>query len=94
MKKRDPNLTEKELSTLLNGIRRFVVVVQKIYTQPQAQTKYKEVVENGIKTKNRIIETDKEELSKVTRGRGKPIIETFREFNERITGDKYKIHGK
>jgi hypothetical protein len=92
--KRDPNIGEKELSILLRDIKRFASIVQKIYTEPQAQIKYKEVVKNGKKVKNRYIETNIEELGKLNRGTNEPItVKTFREFTQIITGNK-NTHGE
>ena len=70
------------------GIKRFVVVVQKIYTEPQAQIKYEEIIDNGVKTKRKIIETDIKELGKVIRGKAMPLTTAFKEFNEKVTGVK------
>lgn len=93
--KRDPKLTEKELSSLLSSIKRFVTVVQKIYTEPQAKIYLKDVVENGKKVKKRFVETNIEELLKVKRDAGEPVTEkTFRELTEKVLGVKYKKHGE
>ena len=80
--KRNPDLSEKELGSLLGSIRRFVTVVQKIYTEPQAQIK--------IIDKKRIIDTDLEEFRKVL-GNEKSISinKAFKDFNEEVTKDKY-----
>ncbi len=42
LKKKDPNLTDKDVYSLLDGFKRFVKVVHKIYTEPQAQFTIKE----------------------------------------------------
>lgn len=89
--KRDPKLTEKELSSLLSSIKRFVKVVQKIYTEPQAQITIKDFKENGKVVRKRIINTDLEEFKKVfDRNKQKQdLAETFRKFHKSVTKDKY-----
>jgi hypothetical protein len=81
--KRDPSLKEKDTPFLLNDFKRFVTVVQKIYTEPQAQI--------TIKNDKRIINTDLEELRKViTKGKGPQSFKTiFNKFNKAVTKDKY-----
>ena len=93
--KRDPKLKKDDLISLLSSIKRFVTVVQKIYTEPQARMYYKEVDENGKKVKKRYIDTNIEELLKVKRAPKEPItIKTFRELTQKITGVKPKTYGK
>lgn len=93
--KRNPNLSEKELSSLLHDIRRFVSVVQKIYSEPQAHIYFKETKVNGQKIKNKIIETDIEEVGKLVKKTGGHITEnTFREFTKQILEKTSKKHGK
>jgi len=92
--KKDQNLSEKELSSLLHNIVRFVKVVQKIYIEPQARIHLEEVEENGEIVKRKIINTNIEELMKIKRGDGQPItIETFRELTGKLLKKKYKMHG-
>lgn len=81
--KRDPKLSEKDIPPLLNSFKRFVKVVQKIYTEPQAQI--------TIKNKQRIITTDLEEFRKVIiKGKGpQSFSETFDKLNKAVTKDKY-----
>ena len=81
--KRDPSLKDKDIPSLLNNFKRFVTVVKKIYTEPQAQI----TIKNG----KRIISTDLEELRKViTKGKGpQSFSETFGKFNKAVTKDKY-----
>jgi len=89
--KRDPKLSEKDIPPLLNSFKRFVKVVQKIYTEPQAQIIIKDFKENGKIVRKRIINTDLEEFKKVF-DKGKPrqdLIETFRKFHKSVTKDKY-----
>lgn len=47
LRKQHPEVEDKNIPHLLNGIRRFVTVIQKIYTEPQAQIRYKEKKING-----------------------------------------------
>lgn len=93
--KRNPNLEETEIASQLNSIKRFVKVVQKIYTEPQAKIYFKEFEENEKKVKKRIIETTPDELSKLNRGTDKPItIETIRELTRKVTGIRGVKYGK
>jgi hypothetical protein len=81
--KRDPKLSETDIPPLLNSFKRFVKVVQKLYTEPQAQI--------TIKNKQRIITTDLEEFRKViTKGEGpQSFSKTFDKLNKAVTKDKY-----
>lgn len=86
---------DSDLPLLLNNIQRFVSVIHKIYTEPQAKISFKEVKENGIKVKKRFVETNIEELMKVKRDAGEPITtKTIRELTEKVLGVKYKKHGE
>ena len=89
--KRNPSLTEKDIPPLLSSFKRFVTVVQKIYTEPQAQITIKEVKENGKSIRKRVITTDLEELQKITRkSKGpKSFKDTFGTLNKAVTKDKY-----
>lgn len=77
-----PNLNEKEVSNILSNIKKFVVLVQRIQTEPQAQILYKEKKTDGQSVKNRIIQTDVEELVKAAGKPGhlKPAFEKLRGF--------------
>lgn len=89
--KRDPKLSEKDIPPLLNSFKRFVKVVQKIYTEPQAQITIKDFKVKGKVVRKRIISTDLEEFKKVF-DKDKPrqdLIETFRKFHKSVTKDKY-----
>lgn len=89
--KRDPKLSEKDIPLLLNSFKRFVKVVQKLYTEPQAQITIKDFKENGKVIRKRIISTDLEEFKKVF-DKDKPrqnLTETFLKFNKSVTKDKY-----
>lgn len=86
LKKQHPEVEDKDIPHLLSDIRRFVTVVQKIYTEPQAQIKYKEKKVNGKIVKYRVVETDIEEFGKV-RGKSEkkiPLIEAIHRFNKTI----------
>ena len=89
--KRDPSLKEKDIPTVLNGFKRFVKVVQRIYTEPQAQITIKDFKENGKLVRKRIISTDLEEFRKViTKGKGpQSFSKTFDKLNKAVTKDKY-----
>ena len=65
LKKQYPDLKEKNIPEVLSGIKRFVNVVRKIYTEPQAQISIKELKINGVKQKKRIITTAIKEVVKV-----------------------------
>lgn len=85
--KRDPSLNEKTVVPVLNSIRRFVTVVHKIYTEPQAQISYK-VRKVGNKTeKIRLIKTDLPELLKVV-DKQSSLTEAFRKFKKAVAKDK------
>jgi hypothetical protein len=89
--KRNPKLSEKDIPPLLSSFKRFVKVVQKIYTEPQAQIIIKDFKENGKVVRKRIISTDLEEFRKViTKGKGPQLFsKTFDKLNKAVTKDKY-----
>lgn len=89
--KRDPNLTEKDIPLQLNSIKRFVMVIQRLYTEPQAKITIKDFKKNGEMFHKKVISTDLEEFKKVF-DKDKPrqgLIETFRKFHKSVTKDKY-----
>ena len=91
--KRDPKLTDRELGLLMNNIRRFVTVVQKIYTEPQAKIQIFERKIGNKKYKQRVISTDLNELKKVI-DKSKPtqsLREVFRSLNKAILKDKKDV---
>lgn len=93
IQKQYPNLNGKELSNVLSNIKRFVVLVQRLKTEPQAQIIYKETEINGKTVKQRMIQTDIEELVKVADkpGQLKPAFEKLQGyFPERKHGRKSK----
>jgi hypothetical protein len=87
----DHNLSEKDIPSLLNSFKRFVKVVQKLYTEPQAQITIKDFKENGKVVRKRIITTDLIEFRKViTKGKGpQSFSETFEKLNKAVSKDKY-----
>lgn len=89
--RKDPNLTEKDLASLLNDFRRFVKVVHKIYTEPQAQFKIVAIKVKGKIFKQRVINTDIKEFKKVLNREEKSLElkEAFKRFNKTVTKDKY-----
>lgn len=91
LKKRDPKLSDKQVPHLLNNFQRFVRVVQKIYTEPQAQITIKEFKEEGKIVRKRVITTDLEEFRKVIiKGKGpQSFSKTFGKLNKAVTKDKY-----
>jgi hypothetical protein len=86
LKQQHPNVEDNDIPPLLSDIKRFVTVVQKIYTEPQAQIKFKEKKVNGKIVKYKVVETDIEEFGKV-RGKNEtkiPIIEAIHRFNKAV----------
>jgi len=91
-KKNNLKLTEEDSTNLLNDFERFINVVQKIHTQPQAQFHIEEkVLKSGEKVKIRMIESDLEELRKVYNKDSKTqdMLVTLRKFYKQVTEDKY-----
>ncbi len=89
--KQDPKLSEKETSFLLNSFKRFVKVVQRLYTEPQAQIIIKDQKVGDKIVRQRIITSDFEELQKVF-DKSKPVqdlAESMRKLHKSITKDKY-----
>lgn len=95
LKKQHPEIEDKNIPLLLNNIRRFVAVVHKIYTEPQARIYFKVFKDNdGKKITKRVMDTNIEELKKIKREPNEPItVKTFRELTEKIAGEKLK-YGK
>lgn len=87
--KRNPNLTEKELNSLVISIKRFVRVVQKIYTEPQAQVTIRDRNVNGKIVKDQIYNTTLEELEKVREKPSETFIELIRKTHKKVTRKKY-----
>lgn len=91
LKRRCPEIEDKSIPSLLNDIRRFVTVVQKIYTEPQAQIRYKEKKVRGKIEKYRVFDTDYEELLKV-RGKNEktiPLTEAVKRLQKSVIKDNY-----
>lgn len=68
LKKRDPKLTDDDASQVVSSLKRFVILVQKLYTQPQAELLYKDRKVDGKKIRVLTINTNIDELAKVTNG--------------------------
>lgn len=91
VEKRKMKIDKDEVIPILDSIRRFVMVVHKIYTEPQATIFYKEFKEDGKKIKKRVITTTLEEIDKVKTDPNEPItIKTIRDTYQQITKSKYK----
>jgi len=90
LKKRQPEIKDKDLPYLLNDIQRFVKVVQKIYIEPQAQISFKDISMGNEKIKHRIINTDFIEFLKVAdkNKQKQPLKELFKKFNKAVTKKK------
>lgn len=91
LKKRDPKMSDEETLEVLSGLTRFVKVVQKIYTEPQAQFSIKEKKVGNKTIKQQIITSDYEQLLKV-RDKSKKkesLIGLIKKFNKAVTKDKY-----
>lgn len=86
--KRNPNLSQKEIPSVLNSIKRFVNLARKIYTEPQAQVTYEDRKIGTKIQKTRIFNTDIKELSKVMDTKAEPIEEVFRKFHKSVTRRK------
>lgn len=92
-RKRDPTLTNEDVSRLINSTRRFVDLIRKIQNEPQVQISYKDVRRgnSGITKSVRHINTSIDELPKLSEKQSQPIPEVFRRLSKFI--DKKK-HGK
>lgn len=93
IKQKFPNISDDELPDILNGVKRFVTVVQKIYTEPQAHIKIIEKKIGKKKIKKRVIESDLVEFKKVV-DKDKPttsLSDAFRAFNKAVTKDKKDV---
>lgn len=89
LKKRDPNLQEKELVQMLDSIKRFVKLTQRIYTEPQAQVTIRDRIENGKIIKDQIFNTSPEELEKVRENPSETMLELIRKTHKKVTRKKY-----
>ncbi len=90
LKRRDPKLTEKDIAITLTGVKRFVNLARKIYTEPQAQVTYKDRKIGKKTQKDRIFTTDMKELTKVMKKPAEPIEEVFRKFHKSVTNNEKK----
>jgi len=91
LKKRDPSVTDKDIPHLLSSFKRFVKVVQKIYTEPQAQVTIKDFKENGKNVRKKVFTTDIKELKKVFDKKEGPhdLLEVMRKLDKSLNKDKY-----
>ena len=65
LRKRDPTLSETDIAKLLGDMKRFVRVIKKVYIEPQARIYYKERLVNKKIHKDRVVETDLQEVMKL-----------------------------
>ncbi|MBU0569353.1 hypothetical protein KKB40_01050 [Patescibacteria group bacterium] len=80
IKKKDPYISKTELNHVLSGIKRFVMLSQKIINEPQANFAFKTKTKRGKKYKFRYIKTDIVEVGKILRskkGESHSIQEAF-----------------
>lgn len=84
IRKHYPNLNEKEMSSVLTSIKKFVVLVQRLRTEPQAQIIYKERKTGGKIHKQRVIKTEHEEIIKVMDKPHQSISEVMEAFSKRF----------
>jgi len=91
LRKRYPQIKENDFSTLLSDIERFVRVVQKIYTEPQAQITIRDYEEKGKIVHKKVHSASFEELQKVFDKDKKEqnLIDSMRTFHKSVTKDKY-----
>ena len=89
LKKRRFGVEAEDIPSLLNDIRRFVVLVQKIYTEPQAQVTIRDRHVNGKIIKDQIFNTTPEELEKVRENPSDTTIELIRKAHKKVTRKKY-----
>jgi len=87
--KRNPNLSEKDISTILTGIKRFVDLTRKIYTEPQAHVSYKDRKVGKKIKKIRVLDTKMEELAKII-DKPMPIREAMDKFSQSIKSTKHE----
>lgn len=90
IQKCDPSLSDKDLATILNGIKRFVNLARRIYTEPQARVTYKDIKDGKKIIKQRIFNVDLHELAKVNnKSKQEPVdVNTFRKLHSSLVGDK------
>lgn len=84
--RRDSSLNENSVEPILSDLARFVKVVHKIYTEPQAQISYKTKDEIDW----RYIRMDYEELKKVwDKNPSLSFQEAIKLFNKIVTKDQH-----
>lgn len=81
-----PEVKKKDIPILLNDIKRFVSVVHKIYTEPQAKVNYRDKKVNGKNVKNRIFNTTMKEVMKVANKdkKAQPLTKTLFKFTTEV----------
>ncbi len=93
LKNKDSKLTDNDISEVISGLRRFVVLAQKIYTQPQAQFSYKNLkipfTKQSVKTF--VVKTTMDELDKV-KNPDESMKSVFKKFVHEVTKGK-KLNG-
>lgn len=65
VKNRYPDLSEKELQSILSDTEKLIGTFQKISTEPQYQLRYKIKKKKGTNALHRIIDVDYRELKKI-----------------------------
>jgi hypothetical protein len=92
IRENNPNIANESLSDLINGIERFVNVVQKIYIEPQANIKIIEKKIGKKITRKRVITTDLNELKKIIIDKPiKSFREVFDAFNKSVLKGKKDV---
>jgi hypothetical protein len=86
--KKDPKLTEKDITALLSDTKRFVNLVKKMRTEPQARVVYKDRKVDGKIIKDKIFNTDLEELQKVLEPNEILSMKSFRKLHESLAKKK------
>lgn len=84
IKKRLPDISEREQSDVLSDLKKFVLVTHRIVTEPQAQIKYKTKKIKGKPVKHKIITTDLEEFKKIMDKPKMPLKKAFKKFSKTL----------
>ncbi|MFA6518242.1 MAG: hypothetical protein WCV93_01160 [Candidatus Shapirobacteria bacterium] len=93
LRKRDPGLSETDIAKLLGDMKRFVKVIKKVYTEPQARIYYRERLVGEKIHKDRVVETDLQEVMKlVDRSVNKPkdLLLLGRKLYKAVNDDIHK----
>jgi hypothetical protein len=91
LRKKQTNLTDKEISDILHSIKRFVRVTHKIYKEPQAIVSYQHIKgADGKKMLKRVYDTSLDETLKVKdKDQMGLSIDDFRKLHKSVTKTKY-----